>query len=295
MVSIQRDRKLPVVSLALVGLLAFGGTAFAQDGSEVTLAEQNGSGITGTAMLEDLGNGTTRVTVKLENAGPGPQPIHIHPGSCATLDPKPQWPLTNVMNGESITEVQASPAEIGDGKHAINVHKSAEEAAVYVACGDIAAMAGGAGAAAAETPRAAAGATTEPAMAATTEPAMAETPGAATTATSGGAAAETPGAMMAETPGAMMEGTPHAMMAETPGAMMEGTPHAMMGGTPSAMGPGMAETPGAMMGGDGGKGPGMLPASGSDTTNWMLVSLLGILGLGGVGAGAWLRRRSIRA
>src|SRR5215212_4472724 len=159
MVSIQRDRKLPVVSLALVGLLAFGGTTYAQDGgNEVTLTEQNGSGIAGTAMLEDLGNGTTRVTVRLENAGPGPQPIHIHPGTCATLDPKPQWPLTNVMNGESITEVQASPADIQDGQHAINVHKSPEEAAVYVACGDIGMMAGGAGAAAAGTPDAAAGA-----------------------------------------------------------------------------------------------------------------------------------------
>src|SRR5215211_7830489 len=104
---VWRVSRLPLVTASLVATLAFSTAAFAQDeGSEVTLSEQNGSGITGTAMLEDLGNGTTRVTVRLENAGPGPQPIHIHPGTCATLDPKPQWPLTNVMNGESITEVQ---------------------------------------------------------------------------------------------------------------------------------------------------------------------------------------------
>jgi len=87
-----------------------------------------------------------------------------------------------------------------------------------------------------------------------------------------GMAAETPGAMTSETPDAMGPG-----MAETPGAMM-------------------AETPGAMMEGDAGAmGPGKLPASGSDTTNWLLVSLIGILGLGGLGTGAWLRRRGSQA
>ena len=240
MVWLQRDRTVPAVSLALVGLLAFGGSAFAQDaGSEVTLTEQNGSGITGTAMLEDLGNGTTRVTVMLDGAGPGPQPIHIHPGDCATLDPKPVFPLTNVMNGESITEVAASLADIQAAQHAINVHKSPEEAAVYVACGDIAMMAATGGEAAAETPE------------------------------------------------AMADATPEAMAAETPGEMAAETPEAMEAGATDDG----ATDDGAM---EGGAGPGKLPASGSDTTNWMLVSLLGVLGLGGLGAGAWLRSRGTR-
>ena len=78
------------------------------------------------------------------------------------------------------------------------------------------------------------------------------------------------------------------------------TPDAMAAETPTAAGPGEAETPaattdgdqGAAMGDAGAEGPGKLPASGSDTTNWLLVSLLGVLGLGGLGAGAWLRRRA---
>jgi hypothetical protein len=81
------------------------------------------------------------------------------------------------------------------------------------------------------------------------------------------------------------------------------TPDAMAAETPTAAGPGEAETPTAMTEGDqgaamgdagaeGGMGPGKLPASGSDTTNWLLVSLLGILGLGGLGAGAWIRGRA---
>jgi len=75
--------------------------------------------------------------------------------------------------------------------------------------------------------------------------------------------------MVAETPGAMGPGA-----AETPGAMMD-------------------ETPGAMMEGDSGAmGPGKLPASGSDTTNWLLVTVVGFLGVVGLGAGIWLRRRS---
>jgi hypothetical protein len=64
--------------------------------------------------------------------------------------------------------------------------------------------------------------------------------------------------------------------------------------TPTAAGPGEAETTGDTDDGamEGGAGPGKLPASGSDTTNWMLVSLLGILGLGGLGAGVWMRNRA---
>lgn len=285
MTRLRRVPRMHVFSFALVGLLAFGGAAFAQEeGVELDLEEQNGSGITGTAMLEDMGSGMTRVTVSLDGAGAGPQPIHIHAGTCENLDPQPAFPLTNVMNGESITEVAASIADIQGAEHAINVHKSPEEAAVYVACGDIEMMAAGAaGADAQETP----GAMT------------AETPGAMAAETPGAVMAETPGAMGAETPGAMMAETPGAMGAETPGAMGPGeaeTPGAMMGETPGAM---MAETPGAMGAGagagEGGKGPGELPASGSDTTNWLLVTLVGILGVGGLGAGVWLRRRGVEA
>lgn len=109
----------------------------AQDGTAtVSLAEMNDSGITGTATLTDA-DGMTAVVVTLQNAGSGPQPIHIHPGTCADLDPAPQYPLTSVEGGASETTVEASLSSLQDGTFAINVHKSVEEAEIYVACGDI--------------------------------------------------------------------------------------------------------------------------------------------------------------
>jgi LPXTG-motif cell wall-anchored protein len=45
------------------------------------------------------------------------------------------------------------------------------------------------------------------------------------------------------------------------------------------------------MGEAGGAGPGKLPSSGSDSTNWLLVTVVGIVGVLGLGAGLWLRRR----
>jgi ketosteroid isomerase-like protein len=54
-----------------------------------------------------------------------------------------------------------------------------------------------------------------------------------------------------------------------------------------------SQTPGAMTDtGTGATGPGKLPATGSDPVDWQLVALVGVLGLVGLGAGVWLRRRS---
>lgn len=104
---------------------------------EVALAEENDSGITGSATLTATDDGMTLVEVSLDGAGAGPQPIHIHPGTCAELDPMPQYPLTSVESGTSTTTVDASLDSLQAGTFAINVHKSVEEAQIYVACGDI--------------------------------------------------------------------------------------------------------------------------------------------------------------
>lgn len=121
----------------------------------INLSAQNDSGLSGTATLTDIGGGKTRV--ELSVTGPeGDYPAHIHMGTCANLNPAPQYPLTNVRNGQSTTEVDASLASIEQSPHAINLHKSAQEIATYVACGDIAV----------------AGATTAPATTTTTSPAQ---------------------------------------------------------------------------------------------------------------------------
>ena len=66
-----------------------------------------------------------------------PQPAHIHRGSCENLDPQPAYPLETWSDGKSTTEVNVAIEDLVGQGFAINVHKSADEAQVYVACGDI--------------------------------------------------------------------------------------------------------------------------------------------------------------
>jgi hypothetical protein len=79
-------------------------------------------------------------------------PAHIHSGTCAELGDV-VVPLTDIahVGGDaettgatsaipvksSVTVVDMPLQEIIDGEHAINVHLSAEETDVYIACGDI--------------------------------------------------------------------------------------------------------------------------------------------------------------
>ena len=58
-------------------------------------------------------------------------------GSCENLDPQPAYGLENVVDGKSTTEVNVAIEDLVDKGFAVNVHKSADEAQVYVACGDI--------------------------------------------------------------------------------------------------------------------------------------------------------------
>jgi hypothetical protein len=97
---------------------------------------QNDSGETGTTTLKDTPNGLL-VTVNLKGAK-GTQPAHIHKGSCANLDPKPEYPLKNVVNGKSVTTVKGVTIGELNGKSAVNVHKSTADLKTYVSCGDIA-------------------------------------------------------------------------------------------------------------------------------------------------------------
>jgi hypothetical protein len=101
------------------------------------IAAQNGSGEAGTVTLTAVGD-KTRVDVALAGAPVEPaQPAHLHPGSCAKLDPKPKYPLTPVVDGVSTSMVDAPLAQLTAGDLAVNVHKSSAEISKYVACGDL--------------------------------------------------------------------------------------------------------------------------------------------------------------
>ena len=106
------------------------------------LASQNASGVTGTAAFTDLGGGKLRVEIRADGAGPGPQPAHIHEGSCAQLHPVPKYSLGLVTNGaldaEVVVQLEAhsSILDVTASPHAIHLHKSPDEMPVHVACAD---------------------------------------------------------------------------------------------------------------------------------------------------------------
>jgi hypothetical protein len=118
---------------------AGGGTpASASSSNEVIveLAEQNGSGESGTATLTATG-ASTRVVLELKNPTTDSQPAHIHRGTCETLDPDPLHGLVNVIQGRSETEVNVPLSELTAGGLALNVHQSNAKLDEYVACGNL--------------------------------------------------------------------------------------------------------------------------------------------------------------
>ena len=103
----------------------------------VTMSAQNGSGEDGSATLTQTADGVV-VLITLKNAPAADQPAHIHPGTCANLNPAPKYPLTNVANGTSRTIVKGvTLRQLTSGMFAINVHKSTSDLGTYVSCGDI--------------------------------------------------------------------------------------------------------------------------------------------------------------
>ena len=135
------------VLAALVALACASGFAVAQDKSKkssgpkavtVKLVPQNRSGESGSAKLTPMGEDKTQVEISLKGGPKGtPQPAHIHEGSCAKLNPQPKYPLQNVVDGKSTSEVPVGIAQLTKGGLSINVHNSADELKQYVACGPI--------------------------------------------------------------------------------------------------------------------------------------------------------------
>ncbi len=129
---------------ASLAALCVAAPAFAADSMSSTKSDaktyafvaQSSSGETGTVTLQPDGDATT-VTIALSGAPAAAQPAHIHPGTCAKLDPSPKYPLSNVVDGKSTTTVKASISALTTGGFAVNVHKSTNDLATYVACADL--------------------------------------------------------------------------------------------------------------------------------------------------------------
>ena len=111
-------------------------TSSGRQGVLVQLQEQNFSGESGNVTLTPMGP-KTKVDIEMASFAANAQPAHIHKGTCAKLDPTPAYPLQNVIDGKSVTTVDVPLSTLLKGKYAINMHRSAKQLKVYVACGDI--------------------------------------------------------------------------------------------------------------------------------------------------------------
>jgi uncharacterized cupredoxin-like copper-binding protein len=105
------------------------------------------------------GRGLAKQATPVPEQTPAGRPAHIHLGTCATLDPNPAFPLTNVAapTGTAVGPADATPVEtsvstvavdlttLTTTDYSINVHLSQEEANVYIACGEIGGVLDGSG------------------------------------------------------------------------------------------------------------------------------------------------------
>ena len=127
--------RIPVLTAALI----LSSTLLAAAAAPVAfnLSPQNHSGETAKATLTQ-GKGEVTVVVDTHGGPANPQPIHIHEGTCAKLNPKPAYPLTTVLDGKSVTHVKGvTLAQLQDGHYAINIHHSTTDIKTYYACGNI--------------------------------------------------------------------------------------------------------------------------------------------------------------
>jgi hypothetical protein len=128
--------RIAAATAALV--LATSTLALAAGPVKLTLHPQNHSGETGYVTMTQDGDNVV-VAVTTTNAPEATaQPIHIHKGTCETLDPKPAYPLTTLQAGTSTTTLKGMTlAQLENGDYAINIHHSTSDVPTYYACGNI--------------------------------------------------------------------------------------------------------------------------------------------------------------
>jgi hypothetical protein len=102
------------------------------------LYAQNRPGETGTATFEQIPSGVT-IVVSLAGGQNGTQPVHIHAGTCANLNPVPKYTLTDIVRGSSTTTISGVTVDdLLKGNYVIDVHESSADIKRYVACAAIA-------------------------------------------------------------------------------------------------------------------------------------------------------------
>ena len=131
----------PFMTALLCAALAANLTAMgaAQDDKSITIQMKalNGSAEDGIATLTQTGK-DVKIVITLKNGPPVDQPTHIHAGTCASINPSPEFPLASTNGGRSTYILHGQTLEFLESHaYAINIHKSTSDLATYVSCGNI--------------------------------------------------------------------------------------------------------------------------------------------------------------
>ena len=128
---------LRIAAATAAFVLATSTFALATGPVKFTLHPQNNSGEIGNVVMTQDGDNVV-VNVTTQYNPDLAQPIHIHKGTCDTLDPKPTYPLTTMQKGTSTTTLKNMQiSDLTTGGYAINIHHSTTDVPTYYACGNI--------------------------------------------------------------------------------------------------------------------------------------------------------------
>jgi Cu/Zn superoxide dismutase len=128
-----KEVTLFAVLAAMVAQSPVGTQGAHEQSVHIKLDAMNGSGETGIATLTPK-NDKTEIVVVMTPASKDPQPAHFHEGTCEKYAPKPKYQLNSIVDGKSMTLVDARIAKLANGEMVINVHKSLAEIATISSC-----------------------------------------------------------------------------------------------------------------------------------------------------------------
>lgn len=129
--SVRTLCKFAVLAVLLAG--CGGGGEASKVSAEVVLDAANGSGITGSATVAEVGPSTSRIEVRVDGLS-GRHPSSLVAGDCGGFtEPTVERKLNDVVNGKATTEVPLSFDELTGSGFTIAVRRGKD----YVTCGPI--------------------------------------------------------------------------------------------------------------------------------------------------------------
>jgi hypothetical protein len=130
-----------IAALFAVGMVvATLGVASAAETIRIKIGPENGSGVSGAAVLTDLGDQTQVVIAVTGEPTAGSEPASIHRGQCGGQMLSTQYTLKNVEGGTSTTIIPVTLGDIETSNYAIALYESAANSLNLVGCSTIPAV-----------------------------------------------------------------------------------------------------------------------------------------------------------